>query len=142
MTHDLQRFVHAQRGVYEEAVAELERGRKTSHWMWFVFPQLAGLGLSVMARRYALSGLDEARAYLLHPVLGQRLRASVMAAEHTGRSASAVFGFPDDLKFRSSMTLFEAADPQAEVFKHALDLLCDGVRDATTLEKLAPDVGC
>ena len=137
-SEDLARFVQAQRGVYEDAVDELRRGRKTSHWMWFVFPQLAGLGSSAMARLYALSGVAEAHAYLAHPLLGERLRAcAALAAGHTGKSASEVFGVPDDLKFRSSMTLFEAADPQVEVFGRALQVLCGGERDAATLHKLA-----
>ena len=134
---DLDRFVQAQEGVYPDVLAELRRGRKTSHWMWFVFPQLSGLGSSAMARLYALADLEEARAYLAHPLLGDRLRECTQAAVGPGgRSASQVFGFPDDLKFRSSMTLFERADPVTAVFAKALDGLCDGERDKATLEKL------
>ena len=132
--YDLDRFVQAQAGVYATAQAELQRGRKTSHWMWFVFPQIAGLGFSPMAQRYALADLEEARAYLAHPVLGPRLKESARAAVgEGGRSASQVFGYPDDLKFRSSMTLFELADPQEALFARALDSLCDSGRDDATL---------
>lgn len=135
--YDLDRFVQAQAGVYAQALAELQRGRKTSHWMWFVFPQIGGLGSSAMARRYAISGLDEAHAYLAHPTLGRRLREGALAAIGPGgRTALEVFGFPDDLKFRSSMTLFERADPSAAVFAKALDALCAGARDEATLERL------
>ena len=134
---DLERFVQAQDDVYAQALAELRRGRKTSHWMWFVFPQLAGLGSSSMAHRYAIAGLEEARAYLAHPLLGARLHECAKAAVGSGgRSSSQVFGFPDDLKFRSSMTLFEQADPGADVFAAALDSLCGGARDEQTLRLL------
>ncbi len=135
--YDLERFVQAQAGAYADALAELQRGRKTSHWMWFVFPQIAGLGSSPMAQRYAIVTLEEARAYLAHPVLGSRLRACTQAAvDAAGRSASQVFGYPDDLKFRSSMTLFELADPAELLFARALDGLCGGRRDAATLDRL------
>jgi uncharacterized protein (DUF1810 family) len=134
---DLQRFVEAQDGVHERALAELKHGRKASHWMWFVFPQLAGLGSSPTAQRYALRSLDEARAYLAHPVLGQRLRevtAAVNAVE--GRTAHAIFGSPDDFKFRSSMTLFQAAAPQEPVFAAALAKYFDGEPDPKSLALL------
>jgi uncharacterized protein (DUF1810 family) len=135
--HDLSRFVQAQAGVYPTALAELQRGRKTSHWMWFIFPQIAGLGSSPMAQRYAIGDLEEARAYLADPVLGPRLRAAAGAAIGSSRrSASQVFGYPDDLKFRSSMTLFERADPADTLFAQALDRLCGGVRDDATLERV------
>jgi uncharacterized protein (DUF1810 family) len=135
---DLNRFIAAQRGVYESALAEIRRGRKAGHWMWFIFPQLAGLGSSPMARHYAISSLAEARAYLAHPELGQRLRACASAAaELRGQTASQVFGHPDDLKLRSSMTLFELADPQEQVFGRVLDALCGGRRDETTQELIA-----
>ena len=135
--YDLDRFVEAQQGVYAGALAELERGRKTSHWMWFVFPQLSGLGSSAMAHRYAVTSLEEAQAYLAHSLLGARLReCAVAAVGPAGRSASQVFGFPDDLKFRSSMTLFERAEPGAEVFAAALESLCGGMRDDATLRLL------
>jgi len=134
---DLQRFVDAQAGLYEQALAEIRRGRKTSHWMWFVFPQLAGLGSSPTARFYAIASLDEARAYVAHPVLGPRLRACAEAvAALAGRPAREVFGHPDHLKLRSSLTLFEVADPASDVFGRALDAVCDGRRDETTLRML------
>jgi uncharacterized protein (DUF1810 family) len=137
--HDLERFVAAQEagGTYDRAVAELRRGRKVSHWMWFVFPQVAGLGSSSTARAYAVSGLDEARAYLAHPVLGPRLReAAELAAAVQGRTASEVFGYPDDLKLRSSMTLFARAAPQDPVFTAVLDRYFGGDPDPRTLELL------
>lgn len=107
---DLARFLAAQQGVHDRAVAELRAGAKRSHWMWFVLPQIAGLGHSSMAQRYAISGIAEARAYLAHPVLGPRLAEAVAAAMASGQdSARRLFGTPDDLKFRSSLTLFHAA---------------------------------
>ena len=134
---DLARFVRAQEGTHVQALAEVRRGRKASHWMWFVFPQLAGLGSSPTAQHYALNGLDEARAYLAHPVLGLRLRAiTEVAAQLEGRTARDVFGSPDDMKLRSSLTLFEAAAPDGTVFGRALDALSGGGRDRLTLEKL------
>ena len=132
--YDLDRFVRAQEGTYTQALAEVRRGRKASHWMWFVFPQVAGLGSSPTAQRYALSGLDEARAYLAHPVLGERLREIAgAAAALEGRTAREVFGSPDDLKLASSLTLFEAAASGEPVFARALDALCGGGRDPRTL---------
>jgi uncharacterized protein (DUF1810 family) len=134
---DLQRFVDAQDRVYETALAELTAGNKRSHWMWFVFPQVAGLGLSPTAQHYAIRSLDEARDYLAHPILGPRLRectAAVMA--HSDRSAHHVFGSPDDLKFRSSMTLFTEAAPEDPLFRAALGKYFDGDPDARTLEIL------
>lgn len=135
---DLQRFLDAQAQTYDRALAELRAGDKRSHWMWFVFPQLAGLGFSAMAQRYALSGLDEARAYLAHPVLGPRLLActdAVLAGE--GRSALQIFGSPDDMKFRSSMTLFRAAAPDEPRFGRALEKYYGGAADERTLARLA-----
>lgn len=134
---DLQRFVTAQAGVYARALDELQRGRKQNHWMWFVFPQIAGLGSSPTAQRYAVGSLDEARAYLAHPLLGPRLReaaAAVNAVE--ARSAHEIFGTPDDLKFRSSMTLFQAAAPDEPLFRAALCKYFGGAPDARTLELL------
>ena len=134
----LQRFVEAQGGgVYERALGEIRQGRKTSHWMWFIFPQLAGLGSSPTARFYAIGSLDEARAYLDHPILGARLRTCAGAvAELEGRSAAEVFGHPDHLKLRSSLTLFEAVAPAEPIFSQALETLCGGRRDEATLAKL------
>ena len=122
-------------GVYERALAELRDGHKRSHWMWFVFPQITGLGHSTMAQRYAIESLDEARAFLAHDLLGPRLRACTQAVLGVeGRSAHAIFGAPDDLKFHSSMTLFDLAEPNG-VFRAALDLFFAGEPDALTLQK-------
>lgn len=139
---DLERFVDAQASVYEQALAELRRGRKTSHWMWFVFPQVAGLGMSPMSQRFALAGLDEARAYLAHPVLGPRLRECSQAVEEsTAASAQAIFGGIDAVKLRSSMTLFahaagdEAGDEDA-VFRRVLARWFDGDEDPETLARI------
>ncbi|SDS23552.1 Uncharacterized protein, DUF1810 family [Halopseudomonas xinjiangensis] len=132
--YDLERFVDAQNGVYERALAELRAGHKQSHWMWFIFPQLAGLGQSDMARRYAIGSLDEAKAYLEHPVLGERLERSAEALLPWGnRSARQIMGSPDDMKLRSSMTLFALADPQREVFRQVLEQFFGGEYDPKTL---------
>ncbi|WP_336489362.1 DUF1810 domain-containing protein [Methylobacterium nigriterrae] len=135
--YNLERFTEAQRGCYDQALRELTAGRKRSHWMWFIFPQIAGLGFSAMAQRYAISSLEEARAYLQHPALGPRLRACTAAVNQvTGRTAHEVFGAPDDMKFRSSMTLFGHADLGDPAFRAALDRYFDGQEDPRTLEKL------
>lgn len=135
---DLNRFLQAQEGVYAAALAELRAGRKTSHWMWFVFPQLDGLGRSQTARFFAVKSLAEARAYLTHPLLGKRLRECTAAVQGVaGRTASEIFGYPDDLKFCSSMTLFERAQPDCDLFSDALDRFFEGRRDRLTLEMLA-----
>lgn len=136
---DLERFVTAQdsAGMYRRAVAELRNGHKTSHWMWFVFPQIAGLGFSAMSQRYAIGSRAEARAYLAHPVLGPRLiecTTLVLAVE--GRTINAILGAPDDAKFRSSMTLFGAVSDEP-VFDQALARYFAGERDGATLEILA-----
>lgn len=139
MSTDLERFVEAQDsgGTFEQALAELRRGRKTSHWMWFVFPQVAGLGRSGIARHYALAGLDEARAYLAHPVLGPRLRESCEALLGVdGTSADQVLGSVDAMKLRSSMTLFAGADPGEPVFGSVLERFFDGVPDERTIQLL------
>jgi uncharacterized protein (DUF1810 family) len=134
---DLSRFVQAQQGVYEQAVAELREGRKRSHWMWFVFPQLAGLGHSAMAQRYAIGSMDEARAYLDHPVLGARLReCSALALAAAGCTVHEIFGSPDDLKFHSSMTLFHRAAPDDAVFGDCLRKYFAGREDAATVSRL------
>ena len=134
--HDLQRFVSAQAGVFEAALSELRAGRKRSHWMWFVFPQLRGLGRSPTAQHYALASLDEARAYLAHPLLGPRLLEATGAVQASGApSLQALFGSPDDLKFRSCMTLFAVADPRGP-FSAALERWCEGGMDRLTLERL------
>lgn len=134
---DLSRFVSAQEPLYAQALAELQRGRKVSHWMWFVFPQIAGLGSSAMAQRYAISGIEETRAYLAHPVLGVRLReccAALLAVE--GRSAYEILGSPDDMKLKSSMTLFDLVEPRS-VFVEVLGRYYRGQPDKRTLELLA-----
>jgi uncharacterized protein (DUF1810 family) len=137
---DLHRFVEAQAGTYATALAELRAGAKRNHWMWFVFPQVAGLGSSPMAQRYAISGAAEARAYLDHPVLGPRLRACVQAMlEVEGRSAREVLGSPDDLKFRSCLTLFREAAPEEPLFAAGLEKYFGGALDPATLEKLDSD---
>jgi uncharacterized protein (DUF1810 family) len=134
----LERFVQAQAGVYEQACAELRAGRKRSHWMWFVFPQVQGLGSSEMAVRYAISGREEARAYLDHPVLGPRLQECTgIVVELEGKSVEEIFGYPDDLKFRSSMTLFaEVEGPSERVFHKALKKYFGGKTDRATLAGL------
>jgi uncharacterized protein (DUF1810 family) len=133
---DLERFVRAQSGVYDDALAEIKGGRKRSHWMWFVFPQIAGLGSSPTARRYALSGPGEAQAYLAHPVLGPRLTEisqAMLAVD--GRSAEEILGYPDDLKLRSSMTLFAHVAEDPSVFEAVLERYYDGP-DQRTLDLL------
>ena len=140
--YDLARFVTAQDPVLERVRAELRRGRKASHWMWFVFPQVAGLGSSPTAQRYALSGLDEARAYLAHPVLGPRLvECAALAAAVEEGDASEVFGYPDDLKLRSSMTLFARAAPSTPAFAAVLERYFGGEPDPRTVEQLQNESG-
>lgn len=136
--YDLQRFVDAQQAHYEQALNELRSGRKHSHWMWFIFPQLQGLGRSAMAQRYAISGRDEAIAYLQHPLLGARLRACTEAMlEHGSRSARQILGSPDDLKFHSSMTLFAQAASDPALFEQALQVFFNGRPDPASLERLS-----
>lgn len=137
--HDLQRFVDAQAPVYEQVSTELRSGRKRTHWMWFVFPQIVGLGESAMAQRFAIASLDEARAYVNHPVLGPRLKECTRWVNETeGRSIDQIFGYPDDLKFRSSMTLFAHATRDNAEFLQALSKYCGGEFDPLTLERLGP----
>jgi uncharacterized protein (DUF1810 family) len=134
---DLERFVAAQDPIYHRVIAELRRGMKQTHWMWFVFPQIAGLGRSAMAERYAISSLDEARAYLAHRILGPRLIECTQAVlDVEGRSAHAIFGSPDDLKFHSSMTLFAQVAVEAAIFLAAIGKYFDG-QDDLTLNQLA-----
>jgi len=133
----LQRFVDAQQPVYETVLGELRAGRKRTHWMWFIFPQIAGLGRSDMAQRFALASVEEAAAYLAHPVLGMRLRECCMLVMRIdGRSINEIFGHPDDLKFRSSMTLFARAAPDEPIFAGCLRRLFGGEADAQTLALL------
>ena len=137
MEHDpfeLQRFIDAQEPLRQRVKAEMRAGRKSSHWMWFFFPQLRGLGQSEMAHRYGIASLDEARAYLAHPVLGPRLReACQIIHEVRGRSAHQIFGNPDDVKFRSCLTLFGRAAPDEPVFAACLRKYFAGVEDQATL---------
>lgn len=134
---NLERFLRAQEGSYEAALEELRAGRKQGHWMWFVFPQLVGLGHSWTSHRYGISGLEEAREFWRHPVLGARLRECTQAVlELRGRSLLEIFGSIDRLKFRSCMTLFERASAPADLFGAALGELCGGERDPLTLEML------
>ena len=131
---DLERFVTAQDsgGTYRRAVAELRQGRKTSHWMWFIFPQIAGLGRSTTAQAYAISDLTEARAYLAHPVLGPRLlECAQIVAAHRGLSAEHIFGGIDAIKLRSSMTLFARADPDQAIFRQVIDQYFEGLDPET-----------
>ena len=133
----MQRFVDAQQPIYATALGELRAGRKRSHWMWFIFPQIAGLGRSTMAQEFALSSLDEAAAYLAHPLLGPRLReCTALVAGIEGRSVGEIFGYPDDLKFRSSMTLFARAAPEEPIFALCLQKYFAGEPDLLTLARL------
>jgi uncharacterized protein (DUF1810 family) len=139
---DLQRFVDAQSPVYEQVRGELMSGRKTSHWMWFVFPQLRGLGRSEMARRYGIESHEEAVAYLSHSLLGARLRECTgLMLSVPDLSATRILGTPDDLKFASCMTLFDAVAPQDPLFRRALERFCDGRPDGRTLELLTAGEG-
>jgi len=135
---DLERFIRAQEGgVYEQALAEIRAGRKRTHWMWFVFPQLAGLGMSPTAQRFGIKGIGEAKAYLAHPLLGKRLEECMeSAAAIEGLTAREAFGTPDDLKLRSSATLFAAAAPGGSVYEQVLKRFFGGEPDEKTLELL------
>jgi uncharacterized protein (DUF1810 family) len=137
LSEDLERFVSAQGGVFAGVLDELRRGRKTGHWIWFIFPQIAGLGTSPTSLHYAIASLDEARAYLAHPVLGARLRecAGIILATE-GRTATEIFGALDAMKVRSSMTLFHRAAPDEPVFGQVLDRFYGGVPDEATDARL------
>jgi uncharacterized protein (DUF1810 family) len=136
----LDRFLAAQEPVYACALEELRDGRKRGHWMWFVLPQIAGLGLSDMSRCYGIRDLEEARAYAAHPVLGARLRDCVAATlKHPESTAHQIFGTPDDMKFRSCLTLFLAADPEEALFRQALKTFYSGEADPGTLKLLGVD---
>ena len=135
--HDLQRFLDAQEPVFERALAELQNGRKRSHWMWFVFPQLNGLGRSETAMRFGISGMEEALAYLAHPLLGPRLDECVQTIlEHGNLSAFEIFGSPDDLKLHSCLTLFNEAQSEPTLFQRALDQFFDAQPDDRTIQLL------
>lgn len=134
---DLQRFVDAQESNYADALAEIKNGRKRSHWMWYIFPQLQGLGFSAMSKRYAIKNLDEAEAYINHPILGQRLiEICTELLNLETNSAYQVFGSPDDMKLRSSMTLFASLPDAYPVFKSVLDKFFGGTLDKATLHLL------
>ena len=134
---NLVRFIQAQDPVYARVCSELRQGRKVSHWMWFVFPQIEGLGRSGMARKFAISSLEEARAYLDHPVLGPRLReCTQLVCQISETTIQEIFGSPDDMKFRSSMTLFAQAKHGNEVFVQALEKYFGGQPDRRTMERL------
>ncbi|MBA2589070.1 MAG: DUF1810 domain-containing protein [Alphaproteobacteria bacterium] len=133
----LERFISAQAPIYAQALAELRAGQKQSHWMWFVFPQLIGLGDSAMARQYGIHSLDEASRYLAHPVLGTRYRECCQALMNVrGKSARDIFGAPDDRKFQSSLTLFAEVAPDEILFFNLLEKYFDGEADEATLERL------
>jgi uncharacterized protein (DUF1810 family) len=135
--YNLQRFVDAQSSVFEQVISELRQGRKRAHWMWFIFPQISGLGHSAMAARFAISSRQEAEAYLNHPILGPRLRECTrLLTLVEGRSIQEILGSPDDLKFRSSLTLFARVTPDNRIFQDALDKFYGGEYDALTLERL------
>jgi uncharacterized protein (DUF1810 family) len=135
--HNLQRFLDAQNPIFEQVCSELRAGRKTGHWMWFIFPQIRGLGHSQLANEFAISSREEAGAYLKHPILGPRLReCSRLVTLVEGRSINQILGYPDDLKFRSSMTLFAHATSDNQVFKDALQRYFAGEFDRLTLERL------
>jgi uncharacterized protein (DUF1810 family) len=135
--YDLDRFVRAQQTDYDEALSEIREGRKRTHWMWYIFPQLEGLGSSWNSVHYSISGIAEAEAYLAHPVLGPRLVACAEAAlRHEGLTAFAIFGYPDDVKLRSSATLFASVSPAGSVFHGIIDQFFDGQPDERTLRRL------
>lgn len=134
---NLQRFLDAQDRVYDHVLSELRRGEKTSHWMWFVFPQLRGLGLSPTAVTYSISSREEAIAYLQHPILGPRLKdCTAIVNGLEGLSLGQIFGYPDDLKFKSCMTLFATIAPEEQVFQDALKKYCGGKMDQRTIALL------
>ncbi len=137
MTYDLDRFLVEQQYAYDGVLGELRRGLKTGHWIWFIFPQIAGLGHSAMSQRFSISSLDEARAYLAHPVLGARLRECAgLVLETRGRTAEQIFGSIDAMKLRSCMTLFHRAAPAESVFEQVLDRYYGGVADEATDARL------
>lgn len=141
--HNLQRFVDAQQSDYEAALAEVSAGRKRSHWMWYIFPQYDGLGFSPTSIHYSIKSLEEARAYLEHPLLGPRLYQCAEALlTVSGRSASQIMGYPDDLKLKSSMTLFAHISPPGSVFEQVLDRYFDGQRDQKTIALIDRLQGC
>ena len=138
--HDLNRFVEAQENDYEVALSEITGGRKRAHWMWYIFPQIEGLGFSSISRRFSIKSIDEAKAYLDHPVLGPRLiKCAEAVVRVEGRSAVEIFGYPDDLKLKSCATLFASVVPAGSVFDRLLAKYYDGTRDEKTLHLLLED---
>lgn len=136
--YNLERFLNAQNPVWEHVCAELRHGQKTSHWMWFIFPQIRGLGFSETAQYFAIASREEAKAYLEHPVLGPRLRECTrLVTRIQGKSIDRIFGYPDNLKFQSSMTLFANATAENEVFLEALKMYFDGEFDRQTLDRIS-----
>ncbi len=134
---NLERFVVAQKNVYPTVIEELKSGVKISHWMWFIFPQVEGLGRTEIAKKYAIKSLDEAKAYVAHPLLGKRLQECIeLVLDIDGKSANAIFGYPDDLKFKSSMTLFLVAAPHIDLFQRAINKYYDGHQDRLTIKLL------
>lgn len=137
MSAALARFISAQEQIYERVRGELRDGQKSSHWMWFIFPQIAGLGFSEMSRRYAIRDIDEAREYLRHPVLGRRLvECAMLVLSHKARSIHDILGSPDDVKLKSCMTLFEKAAPTNSLFASVLEQFYNGDRDERTVQLL------
>jgi uncharacterized protein (DUF1810 family) len=135
--YNLERFVIVQDRVFKQVLSELQSGTKMGHWMWFIFPQIRGLGRSPISMEYAISSRDEAQTYLEHPILGSRLKqCTQLVLEVEGRSATDIFDSPDDLKFRSSMTLFAQVSPADDIFERALKKYFDGVPDRLTLDRL------
>ncbi|HZX60014.1 MAG TPA: DUF1810 domain-containing protein [Mucilaginibacter sp.] len=135
--NNLERFLEAQETSYETALEEIRSGHKRSHWMWYIFPQVHGLGFSPTAQRYAIQGADEAEAYLKHPVLGKRLlEISNALMDIPNDDPTSVFGYPDDLKLKSSMTLFGTVQPENPLFQQVLDKFYHGTKDAKTLQLL------
>lgn len=140
--YNLDRFLDAQKANYEQALLEILSGHKLTHWMWYIFPQLAGLGFSEISKRYAIANAVEAAAYLNHPVLGPRLLECAEAVVHVeGRSANEIFGYPDDLKLKSCATLFAAVQPPGSVFDRLLEKYYSGERDETTIQLLRREDG-
>ena len=136
--HNLTRFAQAQEAVYDQALSEIRAGRKRSHWMWYVFPQFDGLGMSPTSKHYAIKSVQEARAYLAHPILGPRLvQCAEAALQIEGRSALEIFGSPDDMKLRSCATLFASVSPEGSVFHGIIDKCFAGEKDARTIELMA-----
>jgi uncharacterized protein (DUF1810 family) len=135
--YNLQRFIDAQTSVYDEVLQELGQGQKSSHWIWFIFPQIHGLGHSYMSRKFAVSSLQEAEAYILHPILGPRLRECTrLVLDVEGKTIQQILGPPDDLKFRSSITLFARATAENKIFEDALQKYFEGIGDNQTIEML------